>query len=145
MVADSEKDACAPAQERRRFSRFGATMPVLTLRDDLCKGGRSRDAAKCRLRMQDFSLGGFKAETEVPLKINEHLTMRLPAHGNHPPLHMTGRVVHCVRREDRYQVGIEFCQTRPEPTASPWHRISRLFSMAFKPTAERPLTEEVDE
>ena len=99
------------------------------------------------MQLRDFSLGGIRAESAVPLSVNELLTMRLPPQGAHPPLELTGRVVHCWPQEKQYQVGIEFCQTRPEPTASPWHRMFRLFSMAAEPPAahglsyDRPMTD----
>jgi hypothetical protein len=139
MVKDCGNELWNSARERRRFGRFATRLPVATLRDDLVKRGQPPQMAQCRLSLQDFSLGGLRAESAVPLKVNERLTLRLPASGSHPSLELTGRVIHCCRREDRYQVGIEFCQTRPEPTASPWRRVYRLFSMACEiPVGVRP-------
>jgi hypothetical protein len=82
--------------------------------------------------MEDFSLGGLRAQSPVPLKVNERLTMRLPQPGARSPLELTGRVVHCQRQEDQYEVGICFCQTRPEAVASPWPRVARLFTVAME-------------
>jgi hypothetical protein len=145
MVTNSDHDAWSKARERRRFGRFAARLPVVTLRDDLVKRGQSREMAQCRLEMQDFSLGGLRGETSVRLKVNERLTLLLPPHGTHPPVELTGRVIHCERREDRYAVGVEFCQTRPEAAASPWRRVSRLFSLAFQPTAKFQPMEDPEE
>jgi len=144
-----KSSSAAPTRERRRYGRFAARLPVVTRRDDLTKSAAPPPPhAECRMQLRDFSLGGIRAESATPLAVNEALTMRLPPHGCHPPLELTGRVVHCWPREDRYQVGIEFCQTRPEPTASPWHRMFRLFSMAVEPPApatgmsyDRPTTD----
>jgi c-di-GMP-binding flagellar brake protein YcgR len=108
-------------------------LPVATRRDDLAKGEQAKQEEPYRLRMSNFSLGGLCAVSTVPMKPDERLTMRLASHGNHPPLELTGRVVRCQRQEDEFCVGIEFCQTRPEATASPWHRMFRLFTMAAEP------------
>jgi hypothetical protein len=64
------------------------------------------------------------------------VTLRLPPNGRHRPLELTGRVVHCRRQEDRYQVGIQFAQTR-EAAASPWWQLPRLFSVAHEPASPR--------
>ena len=133
MVKQSE--SASPSRERRRYGRFATRLPVATRRDDLAKQTPLPRQAECRMQLRDFSLGGIRAESIVPLNVDEVLTMRLPPHGSHPPLELTGRVVHCWPEQDRYQVGIEFCQVRPEPTASPWHRMFRLFSMAAEPSA----------
>jgi hypothetical protein len=135
MVKDRQNGAWNPAQERRRYGRFATRLPVAVRRDDLVKRGQAGRLAQSRLHLQDFSLGGLRAESAVPLKVNEQLTLRLPAGGAESPLELTGRVRHCRRLDDRYQVGIEFCQTRPEPTASPWHHAARLFSIAMRPHA----------
>ena len=143
-----QSTSAAPTRERRRYGRFAARLPVATRRDDLAKRAAPPPQAECRMQLRDFSLGGIRAESAIPLTVNEVLTMRLPPHGCHPPQELTGRVIHCWPQEDRYQVGIEFCQTRPEPTASPWHRMFRLFSMAVEPPApatgmsyDRPTTD----
>jgi len=133
MAKEAVKEPSDAGRERRRFGRFAAQLPVITRRDDLTKRGQPSRIAQCRLQLQDFSLGGVRAESAVPLKPNERLTLRLPPTRPGIPLELTGRVVHCRRRDERYPVGIEFCQTRPEVTASPWHGVSRLFSLAFAP------------
>jgi len=133
MVRPTRTSSSDNASERRRFGRFATQLLVNTSRDTLPQKGHARRTAVCRLRIQDFSLGGVRVESSIPLKVNEHLTLRLPPVANRPSAALTGRVVHCRRLQDGYQVGIEFCQTRSEPTASPWYRISTLFSLAAEP------------
>jgi hypothetical protein len=130
MASESRSGSKESSPERRRFGRFGTRLPVASCREGLTKSGADRRPAVCRLQIQDFSLGGVRAESAVPLKLHEHLTLRLPPNGLRSPSELTGRVVHCKRQEDRYEVGIEFCQTRPEITSSPWYRITSLFSLA---------------
>ena len=133
MVRPTRHSPAESADERRRFGRFATQLLVSTSRDSLPKRGHSRRAAECRLRIQDFSLGGVRVESSIPLKVNERLTLRLPPVANRPTALLTGRVVHCRRLQDGYLAGIEFCQTRAEPAASPWFRISTLFSLAAEP------------
>ncbi len=130
MVANGDRTRRSSTTERRRFGRFGAQLPVRTRRDDLVKRGRTDRRTECRLELRDFSLGGLRAESPVPLKVNERLTLRLPPHGRHPSIQLTGRVIHCRRREDRYHVGIAFQEREPGATASPYWRLPRLFSLA---------------
>jgi len=117
-------------RERRRFGRFTTRLPVMTVRDDLAARGQQRRAARCRLELQDFSLGGLRAASAVRLKVNERLTLRIPPHLQQPPLELTGRVIHCERNDDRYQVGIEFCHTLGRQEGAPWRHLPRLFSLA---------------
>ena len=138
MQHDTESRSWSGQRERRQFGRFGTCMPIGTRRDDLLKRGQAEHRAQCRLRLQDFSLGGLRADSPVALKINERLTLRLPASGTHPPLELTGRVVHCRRQQDRYVVGIEFCQTRKDAAASPFWQLPRLFSLAYDYADEPP-------
>ncbi len=137
MVSDNKTESWDASRERRRFGRFATRLPIATSRDNLVKPGQNRRLSRCCLQVQDFSLGGISAESSVPLKVSENLTMRLPSDGSRPPTELTGRVVHCRRRNNRYQIGIEFCQTRPEASASPWYRLSSLFSLASQFPAER--------
>ncbi|MBM4018994.1 MAG: PilZ domain-containing protein [Planctomycetes bacterium] len=140
MVNQHEGSSWNQGRERRRYGRFPARLPVAMRRDAAGNRGRTTEPPQQHLRLRDFSLGGMRAQSAVPLTPNEHLTIRLPPHGKHPQVELTGRVVHCRRQEEGYQVGIEFCQTRPEATASPWHRIFRLFSMALDPAlSDRPM------
>ena len=98
-------------------------LPVDTRRDDL--------RTQCRLHLHDFSLGGLRAESPVPLRKNERLTLSLPAGlGNSQPLQLTGRVVHCRRTDDRFQIGIELCGSEKEAAASPYRLLPRLFCLA---------------
>jgi len=136
MVTNGERTRHSSTKERRRFGRFGARLPVHTRRDDLVKRGRTDRRTECRLELRDFSLGGLRAESPVPLKVNERLTLRLPPHGRHPPVQLTGRVIHCRRHEDRYHVGIAFHGGKPEATASPYWRLPRLFSLAAELTGD---------
>jgi hypothetical protein len=144
MVTKSKSESLSSAKERRRFGRFATRLPVATYRESLTGASPTRRLGHCRLQIQDFSLGGIRAESSVPLKVNECLTLRLPPSGTRPAAELTGRVIHCRRREDRYQVGIEFCQTRSDVTASPWHRVSSLFSLACQ-FSGTPLTESLSD
>lgn len=131
MVRDSESGSWPSSQERRRFGRFATRLPVTMRRDDLMRRGQPESRARCLLQLQDFSLGGLRAEGAVRLKVNERLTLHLPANRTHPALELTGRVVHCRRMQNRYQIGIEFCQTRAEAETSPYRQLPRLFSLAL--------------
>ncbi|HUU91700.1 MAG TPA: PilZ domain-containing protein [Phycisphaerae bacterium] len=130
MVTDTDDRRRGDTQERRRFGRFATRLPISTHRDDLVKRGQARGRAQCRLHLQDFSLGGLRAESPIPLKVNERLTLRLPPSGTHPALQLTGRVIHCHRLNRGYQVGIEFRQTREDAATSPFRHLPRLFSVA---------------
>jgi len=131
MVKECEGEGSGPARERRRFGRFGARLPMAIRRDDLWDRDEDDPASRCRLHLQDLSIGGIRAESTIPLKVNERLTMRLPPVGPHRAVELTGRVRHCRRHEDRYLVGVEFCQTQAEAATSPWRQVSRLFSIAL--------------
>ena len=130
MGTDTDNRRRGGTRERRRFGRFATRLPISTRRDDLIKRGQASGRARCRLHLQDFSLGGLRAESPIPLKVNERLTLRLPPSDTHPALQLTGRVIHCRRRNERYQVGIEFRQTRDDVSASPFRHLPRLFSVA---------------
>ena len=130
MVTDTDNRRRGNTQERRRFGRFATRLPISTHRDDLVKRGQARGRAQCRLRLQDFSLGGLRAESPIPLKVNERLTLRLPPSSSHPALQLTGRVIHCHRHNQGYQVGIEFRQIHGDATTSPFRHLPRLFSVA---------------
>lgn len=130
MIRDSERDKGGLPGERRRFGRFPTRLPIATRRDDLLRRGQDACKAQCRLHLQDFSLGGLRAESPVPLRMNERITLRLPPSATQPALHLTGRVIHCRREKQRYQVGIEFCQTGETPATSPFRHLPRLFSLA---------------
>ncbi len=127
-------------RERRRFVRFSTHLPVTTLREDLIVGDRTERATRCRLDLHDFSLGGLKADSPIRLKLRERLTLRLPPNGVHGPLELTGRVVHCKRQQSRYEVGIQFCQTRPDPAASPWLKLPRFFKVAYEASPDGQAT-----
>jgi len=122
-------------RDRRHHNRFATRLSVATIRQDLGPGGSSR----CRLQLQDFSLGGLRAESPVRLKVNERLRLHLGPDGVQAPVELTGRVRHCHRLDDRFQVGIQFCQTGPELGTSPWRQLPRLFSVAYRgPADEQP-------
>lgn len=132
MVASSNNARRNAGRERRRFDRFATRLDVSAWRDDLAASGLAKRSARCRMELRDFSLDGLLAESPVRLKVNEHVTLRLPPNGKHRPLELTGRVVHCRRQEDRYQVGIQFAETRESAAASPWWQLPRLFSRAYE-------------
>jgi len=127
MVTDR---AMSSNQERRQFGRFATRLPVRTQRDDLAKRGQAQRRAECRLQLRDFSLGGLRAESSIPLKVDERLTLHLPPVGRQAPVRLTGRVIHCRRRDDRYSVGIAFHETDAPTDLSPYRYLPRLFSMA---------------
>jgi hypothetical protein len=130
MASDSGEKGGKPKGERRRFARFETQLPVHTRRDDLIASGQSECRAGCRLKLQDFSLGGLKVESSVPLKARERLTLRLPPSATRPETEITGRVIRCRRRDTRYEVGIELCQFGADPLTSPYRQLPRLFSIA---------------
>ena len=132
MVASSNNARRNAGGERRRFDRFATRLDVSAWRDDLAASGLAKRSARCRMELRDFSLDGLLAESPVRLKVNEHVTLRLPPNGKHRPLELTGRVVHCRRQEDRYQVGIQFAETRESASTSPWWQLPRLFSRAYE-------------
>jgi hypothetical protein len=137
MVTQSVNARRSAGAERRRFDRFATRLDVSTWRDDLATDGRAKRAARCRMELRDFSLDGLRAESPVRLRVNERVTLRLLPNNTHRPLELTGRVVHCRRQEDRYQVGIQFAETRESATASPWWQLPRLFSMAHESASPR--------
>jgi hypothetical protein len=130
MATNRDTTGSQGTAERRRFGRFTTRLPIRTRRDDLTRHGSADRRTECRLRLCDFSLGGLRAESPVPLKVNEQLTLHLPATERHPPTRLTGRVIHCERDKDRYQVGIAFHESGPRAEASPYRRLPRLFSVA---------------
>ncbi|TFG88836.1 MAG: hypothetical protein E4H17_01705 [Gemmatimonadales bacterium] len=130
MARDCERDKAGSPSERRRFGRFPTRLPITTRRDDLLGRGQDPCKAQCRLHLQDFSLGGLRAESPVPLKMNERITLRLPPSATQPALHLTGKVIHCRREKQRYHVGIAFCQTGEALATSPFRHLPRLFSLA---------------
>ena len=140
MAASESNSRRATGQERRRFERFDTHLDVAARRDDLAPRapGRTR-AARCRMQLRDFSLDGLRAESAVRLKTGEHVTVRLPPNSGRLPLELTGRVVHCRREHDRYQIGIQFVQTREGAVASPWWQLPRLFSLAHDADRQRTL------
>ena len=130
MVTDIDNRRRGSTRERRRFGRFATRLPISTRRDDLMKRGQAGARTRCRLQLQDFSLGGLRAESPIPLKVDEHLTLRLPPSSTHPAMQLTGRVIHCSRHSQGYEVGIEFRQTRQDVATSPFRHLPRLFSVA---------------
>jgi len=117
-------------KERRRFGRFASQMPVRTRRDAPSARPEEPGAVPCRLQLRDFSLGGVRVESPRPLKVDEQVTVSLPPGGRHPAVHLTGRVVHCRRRDDRYDVGIQFHEREADALRSPYLGLPRLFSLA---------------
>lgn len=130
MVTDRKTTGPGTAKERRRFGRFAARLPLHTCRDDPAHHPPGDRRSECRLQLRDFSLDGLRAESKVPLKVNEQVTVSLPPSGRHPPVHLTGRVIHCRPHADRYEVGIQFHDRDPALRRSPYCGLPRLFSMA---------------
>jgi len=116
--------------ERRRFGRFAARMPLRAFREEASGEARRGKGSATRLRLRDFSLGGLRLESPRPLKVHERVTVSLPPGGRHSPVHLTGRVVHCRPRADRYEVGIQFHDRERGLRRSPYVGLPRLFSMA---------------
>ncbi|MBL7140049.1 MAG: PilZ domain-containing protein [Planctomycetes bacterium] len=127
MVTDRARKS---TEERRHFGRFVTQLPVRTQRDDLAKRLQADRRTECRLQLRDFSLGGLRAESAIPLKVDERLTLHLPPVGRQPPVQLTGRVIHCRRQDNRYSVGIAFHDTKPAADLSPYRYLPRLFSLA---------------
>jgi hypothetical protein len=124
-----------PENDRRQFRRFPLALLVQAVRDDLLPlpveaTQDARPETVVNLDICDFSLGGIRGFSSVGLKPQERLTLNMPPFGTRPELRMTGRVVRCHRELDRFDIGIEFCHTHEEATASPWLRLPTLFYMA---------------
>jgi len=130
MVTDHKTHGPGRTKERRRFGRFAARLPLRTCPDDPAHHPQGDRRSECRLQLRDFSLDGLRAESTVPLKVNERVTVSLPPSGRHAPVHLTGRVIHCRPQADRYEVGIQFYDRDPGLRRSPYVGLPRLFSMA---------------
>jgi hypothetical protein len=144
MVTDCKSQQRGKEQERRRFGRFASRMPVRTSLDEGAPSKQNGEHIPCSLQLRDFSLGGLRVESPRPLDVNEPVTVSLPPGERHPAVHLTGRVVHCREREDRYEVGIQFRERERDPQRSPYLGLPRLFSMAteFKGTIRREREDE---
>jgi len=110
-------------------------LTVKARRDDLpgsppSSNDSSRPEETVSMDVLDFSLGGMRGRAGLALRPEEQVTVFVPPFGTRPNMDVTGRVVRCHRQEGRFDVGIEFCQTRREPESSPWVRIHELFYMA---------------
>jgi len=125
MGTDRKRKPAGRREERRRFGRFAARLPLRTRRED-APGQRSAP----RLQLRDFSLGGLRLESLRPLNVNERVTVSLPADGHRPPVYLTGRVIHCHPRADRYEVGLQFHDRETDARRSPFVGLPRLFSLA---------------
>lgn len=121
-------------EERRQFRRFPMRLIVQARRDDLAEAEAARDDPRpeqsVTLEVKNFSLGGLRGVSAMALRREERLTLTMPPFGTRPQLEVTGRVVHCQRSEDHFDVGVEFGQTRDEPESSPWVRLPDLFYMS---------------
>lgn len=124
----------SPGGERRQFRRFPMSIPVKAKRDDLAGGQVARQGSPpegiVNLEIMNFSLGGMRGSSSVALRQGEALTVCMPPFGTRPEVNITGRVTRCQRLETRFDVGIEFCQTRSAPHNSPWLRLPEIFYMA---------------
>ena len=121
-------------EERRQFRRFPMQLFVQARRDDLASSEASEDSHRpeqqVTLEVKNFSLGGLHGASAMALRREERLTMTMPPFGTRPQLEVTGRVVHCQRNEDHFDIGVEFGQTHDDPESSPWMRLPDLFYMA---------------
>jgi hypothetical protein len=120
--------------ERRQFRRFPMRLTVQAKRDDVSgKDSVRADTAsdhQVTLEIENFSLGGLRGVSTTELSHDERLTLTMPPFGTRPQLEVTGRVVRCEPSQGRFDVGVEFGQTRDEPESSPWVRLPDLFYMA---------------
>lgn len=126
--------------DRRQFRRFPMFLQVKAQRDVLAQatdqGAAERPERTIHLNVQDFSLSGLRGECAVALRMGEPVTVSMPPYGTRPEIGVTGRVARCQRQEGRFDVGIEFCQTREAPESSPWLRIHEIFYFAGQTTKE---------
>lgn len=129
-----------PGQDRRQFRRFPLLLQVTAQRDVLARAtdkvGAGRPDGIVRLHVQDFSLSGLRGECAVALRQGEPVTVSMPPYGTRPEIGVTGRVARCQREGLRFDVGIEFCQTREAPGSSPWLLIPEIFYFAGQTTKE---------
>ncbi len=116
------------------FLQVTAQRDVLAQAAD--QGGAERPERTVHLHVQDFSLSGLRGESAVALRQGEPVTVSMPPYGTRPEIGVTGRVTRCRRQEGRFDVGIEFCQTREAPESSPWLRIHEIFYFAGQTTKE---------
>lgn len=135
VMNDGDRVQIHPEGDRRQFRRFPLSLPIQAIRDDLLpqpvnSSADSRPETVVNLEICDFSLGGIHGFSAVGLKPQERLTLTMPPFGTRPELSVTGRVVRCHREIDRFDIGIEFCQTHDEAGTSPWLRLPELFYMA---------------
>ena len=135
-MASSDHNSPQATTERRHFDRFSTRLAAATIREDL----PTKRAPVLRLELQDYSLGGLGGESPVRLKPNERVRLRLGADEGRAPVELTGRVRHCRRREDRYQVGIEFYQAERDAATAYWRHLPRLFCLAYQGPECQPLS-----
>ncbi len=131
----SDRVQINPQGDRRQFRRFPMQLLVQAVRDDLLPQPvqavhDARPETVVNLEICDFSLGGLHGLSSVGLKPQERITLTMPPFGTRPELSVTGRVVRCSRELDRFDIGIEFCQTNDQAATSPWLRLPELFYMA---------------
>jgi PilZ domain len=134
VMDSAERAQFQPEGERRQFKRFPMQLVVHAQRDDLIDADApspdSRPEQNVTLEVENFSLGGMRGFSPTAMRRDERVTVVMPPFGTRPQLNVTGWVVRCERLESRFDVGIEFGQTRDEPESSPWVRIPDLFYMA---------------
>ena len=94
------------------------------------------------LEILDLSLGGLHGVSNASLCTGETVTLNIPSARSAPPrLHVTGRVIRCDYQDGRFDVAVEFGQTRDDVEASPWHRLPELFLPGLQPESGRPRQE----
>ena len=134
VMGSLDTGAIRPENERRQFKRFPLGLAVQAKRDDMgtlaVAPAQERPEASVTIELRDFSLGGLRGASSLALRPDERVTVCMPPFGTRPQTSLTGRVVRCMRQDDRFDVGIEFCQTDADPESSPWLRIPELFYMS---------------
>lgn len=141
VMDSAQRSQSRTDEERRQFKRFPMRLLIQARRDDLADADAlpsdGRPERNVTLEVENFSLGGLRGASSMALRRDERLTLTMPPFGTRPQLEVTGRVVRCQRNEDRFDVGIEFGQTRDEPESSPWIRLPDLFYMAGESNRNR--------
>lgn len=115
-----------PPGERRQFRRF----PLQLTAKAKTEADKPADTDTVDIEVANFSLGGLRIRSQKPIEPNARVRVKMPPFGTRPQIDISGRVVHCVEEDQRFQLGIEFCQVSAEAEDSPWLRLHELFYLA---------------
>jgi hypothetical protein len=126
-VESEEKTRDAAHIEQRSFPRYPAAEAVSVSLERVA--GRSVADIPISCRTEDVSLRGVRLELEIPLEINDALSLQVTLAGSGGAFRHAGRVAWCRRMETGsqspvYSAGIEFT-TAPGPALDAW-RIALL-------------------